>query len=260
MAVVRYERTERIVTITIDRPQVLNAINRQVSAELRDAFLRFRRDPEAWAAIVTGAGERAFSAGVDLKELAASGAEDGLHAFLDMEGYGRLETDRSGYWKPVIAAVNGHCLGIGCTVAMACDIRVAAENATFGFPEVKRGLPTIIGTILLTRALGLGRALEVLLTGDAFGAQDALRLGMVNRVVPAGQALAAATALAERICANAPLAVRATKELAVRSTEMPFEHAWRLGESLRYALSRTEDAREGPRAFAEKRAPAYRGR
>lgn len=259
MPVVDYQKRGRIAFITLNRPEALNAINSAVRRGLRDAFLDFRQDKELWVAVVTGAGDRAFSAGVDVKEVAQTSPDQQWDAFWGLEGYGALETDLHHY-KPVIAAINGYCLGIACTLALACDFRLAVPEAGFGFPEVKRGLCTVIGTIRLVRAIGLSNALPVLLTGDIIPASEALRIGMVHRIVPRERLIEEAIALANNLLENAPLAVWATKEIAVRSAEMPFDHAWRLGESLRYIVNQSHDAHEGPRAWVEKRKPAYVGR
>ncbi|MCS7207654.1 MAG: enoyl-CoA hydratase-related protein [Dehalococcoidia bacterium] len=259
MPVVEYQKQGRIARITLNRPEALNAINSAVRRALRDAFMDFRQDKDLWVAIVTGAGDRAFSAGVDVKEVAQTTSDQQWDAFWGLEGYGAPETDLH-YYKPVIAAINGYCLGIACTLALACDFRLAVPEAGFGFPEVKRGMPTVIGTLRLVRAIGLSNALPLLLTGDIIPAQEAWRIGLVHRIVPRERLLAEAEALAQSLLENAPLAVWATKEVAVRSTEMPFDHAWRLGESLRYIVNQSQDAREGPRAWVEKRKPVYTGR
>jgi E-phenylitaconyl-CoA hydratase len=255
---VLYEVRDRVALITLNRPERLNAMNRAMSDALRDTWRRFRDDRDAWVAIITGAGERAFCAGADVRELAdRAGPPAEPFVAVDMD-----PTLESGFdvFKPIIAAINGHCLGIGLTVALAADFRIAAEHATFGFPEVQRGVPTIVGAIRAPWVVGQQTALEMLLTGDLFDTAYALRVGLVNKVVPKERLMEEAWALARRLCRNGPLAMKVTKEVLVRGQRMPLAEAWRLGEALRAHARQTEDAREGPRAFLEKRAPRYQGR
>ncbi len=162
-------------------------------------------------------------------------------------------------WKPTIAAVNGYCLGEGLTLILSCDFRLASERATFGFPEVNLGIPTIVGAVRAPRVVGLGNALELLLIGDRVDASRAYQMGLLNRVVPHEALASEAEALAQRLCRNGPLAVRCTKEVAYRSLNLPFADAVRMGEGLRRLALQSEDAREGPRAFREKRDPQFRG-
>lgn len=253
-----YEVHEHVALITMNRPERLNAMSAAQGSALRDAWHRFRDDQDAWVAIITGAGERAFCAGADLKDLAARGAQP-QRPFVSVDMEPTLE---SGFdvFKPVIAAVNGHCLGIGLTLALACDFRIAADHAQFGYPEVSIGIPTIIGAIRTSWVVGQQTALEMLLTGDRFDTAYAYRVGLVNKVVPAGQLMDEAWALARRLCRNAPLAMRVTKEVLVRGQRMPLSEAWRLGEALRGHARQTEDAREGPRSFVEKRPAQFQGR
>ncbi len=260
MSAVLYEKRGRIAYVTINRPEAMNAINADVRRGVADAFEDFRRDPEAWVAILTGAGDRAFSAGADLKEMSqrsqSAGREDDFWAPSPVTLVRGMEV-----WKPIIAAVNGYCLAGGLELALACDIRVAAEHATFALTEVTRGiLPAGGGTQRLPRTIPFGIALEMLFTGDRIDAHEAWRIGLVNRVVPAAELMPTAQALARRICQNAPLSVRAVKELAYRGRNLTLEEGLREESMTDRIIRTTEDSREGPRAFAEKREPEWKGR
>lgn len=257
---VLYERRGHVAYITMNRPESLNAMNSAQSAALRQAWHTFRDDQDAWVAILTGAGDRAFCAGADVKEMSArreSGEPTLPFVALDMD-----PSMESGFdvFKPTIAAINGYCIGIGLTIAMACDFRIAAEHARFGYTEVRIGVPTIIGAIRTSWVTGMQTALEMLLTGDIFDIEYAKQKGFVNKVVPGDQLMAEAERLAERLCQNGPLAMKVTKEVLVRGQRMPLSEAWRLGEALRAHARQTEDAREGPRAFVEKRPAQFKGR
>jgi enoyl-CoA hydratase/carnithine racemase len=258
---VRYERDDRIALITINRPERRNAIDPQTSYELHQAFCDFRDNDDLWVAILTGAGDKAFCAGNDLVTMSEMMAgkvtfpEEMLRA-----PFGGI-TRNFECWKPIIAAINGYCLAGGLEIALCCDIRVAAEHARFGLPEVTRAIiPAAGGTQRLPRLLPRGPALEVLLTGAHFDAEWALRYGLVNYVVPADQVLPKARELAETICENGPLAVRAVKESALRGLELPLEEGLRQESQIARRILATEDAREGPLAFAQKRKPQYKGR
>jgi len=260
MSAVLYDKRGRIAYVTINRPEAMNAINDEVRRGLAEAFDDFRRDPETWVAIVTGAGERAFSAGADLKEMSqrfqsAGGGED-FWAPSPLALVRGMEV-----WKPIIAAVNGYCLAGGLELALACDIRIAAEHATFALTEVGRGIiPGGGGTQRLPRTVPLGIALEMLFTGDRIDAREAWRIGLVNRVVPAPELMPTVETLARRICQNAPLSVRAVKELAYRGRNLPLEEGLREELMIARIIRTTEDSREGPLAFAEKREPEWKGR
>jgi enoyl-CoA hydratase/carnithine racemase len=258
---IRYEQDGRIVTVTLNRPEAMNAIDPETHLELVEAWVRFRDDPEAWVAVLTGAGDRAFCAGADLKKLIpqafAGGARGRDHNDYGLGGLTRgLEV-----WKPIVAAVNGHALAGGLELALACDLRVAAEHATFGLTETRWAImPGAGGTQRLPRAVPLARAMEMILTAEPIDAREALRLGLVNAVVPGPEVVPAARRLAEKLCQRGPLAVRAAKEAVLRGLSLPLADGLRLEAFLSATLRGTEDAAEGPRAFAEKRPPVFRGR
>jgi crotonobetainyl-CoA hydratase len=253
----RVERDGRVLVVTIDRPEVMNALHPAANRELADAFDAFAADPELWVAILTGAGERAFSAGNDLKFQAASGGR----LEIPPAGFGGL-TARFDLAKPVIAAVNGVALGGGFEIALACDLIVAAEHASFGLPEPRVGLAALAGGLhRLPRQLPLKQAMGMLLTGRRIGAREALALGLVNEVVPAAELLPAARRWADAVLECSPVSVRTTKQVATRGLRFAsLEEAMsqRYDEIRDLVLS--EDFAEGPRAFAEKRPPHWKGR
>jgi E-phenylitaconyl-CoA hydratase len=253
---VLYDLDRHVATITYNRPEALNAIDGEVRAGLNAAFARFRDEEDAWVAIVTGAG-RAFCVGADVANVAGA-AGDFAGTFWERPTVNSFE---SGWeiFKPVIAAVNGHCLGYGLTMATWCDFVIASEDATFGFPEVRIGVPTIVGAIRLPERIGWERAMELLLTGDRIDAARALEIGLVGRVVPAADLMAEARLLADRLLAAAPLAARATKEMAVRARNLPLTEAIRFGETMRRLVGSTNDAAEGIAALRERRPPIWTG-
>ena len=228
-----YEKADHVVTLTLNRPKVLNAFNRDMHRELNESFVRFREDEDARVAIVTGSGERAFSSGQDLEELKTILAEPEPLPDLWAFYFGNDLPSGLEIWKPVIAAIRGYCIGEGLCLALACDFRIAGENATFSFPEVELGLPTIVGAIHASELLGLGHALELLLLGEKRGAEWAYRTGLVNLVVPDEEVSAKASAWAEKLASLDPAAVRATKEMARRSRGMSLPDAVRMGEAMR---------------------------
>ena len=254
---VLYESAGHVVTITYNRPDALNAINGALRTGLNDAFLRFRDDEDAWVAIITGAG-RAFSVGADLKDGEGS---IGIFAGTFWEKP-TINSFESGWeiFKPVIAAVNGYCLGYGLTLVTWCDFVIASERAEFGYPEAKLGGPAIVGAIRLPQRINWQYAMELLLTGERISAERAREIGLAGWVVPHDQLLAEAGALAERLVQAAPLAQRAMKEVAVRSRHLPMLEAIRFGETMRKVAAGTEDAVEGGRAAREGRPPEWRGR
>jgi enoyl-CoA hydratase/carnithine racemase len=253
---VRYETAAGVATIALDRPARRNAIDAAAAAALREAFERFEADGDSLVAILTGSGEQAFCAGMDL---AAFTAGEGPAIFGGRGGFaGFTHLPRT---KPVIAAVNGAALAGGCEIVLACDLVVAAENAQFGFPEVTRGLFAAAGGVLrLPRLIPRAAALELLLTGDPIDARAALALGLVNRVVPAAELLESARSLASRIAANAPLAVRETLALARSVFALPELVLQARNDEAWARVAASEDAREGPRAFVEKRPARWTGR
>jgi E-phenylitaconyl-CoA hydratase len=254
---VRYELDGHVATITYNRPAALNAVNGDMRRGLNQAFSRFRDDEDAWVAIVTGAG-RAFCAGGDLREGAGSIGEF-AGTFWEKPTINSFE---SGWeiFKPVIAAVNGYCLGYGLTLVTWCDFVIASERAEFGFPEVLLGTPAIVGAIRLPQRVNWQYAMELLLTGERIDAARAKEIGLAGWVVPHDALMEEARALAARLVAAAPLAARAMKEVAVRSQQLPSLEAIRFGETMRKVAATTEDAAEGARAAAERRAPEWRGR
>lgn len=253
-----FDVTDHVATLTINRPEAMNAMDPETYHELSEAWIEVRDNPDIWCAIITGAGDRAFTAGADLKKTIPRRPE--MWEFWQTQAEPILNRGLE-VWKPVIAAVNGYCLAGGMTLLFATDIRVAAEHATFGISEVKRGiLPGNGGTQRALRQLPYPIAMELILIGDQITAQQAYQYGLVNKVVPKEQLMDTAWDYARRICANAPLAVRAIKELAVRSQYMHLSDGLRLEAAIGQVLRQTEDAQEGPRAFAEKRPPVYHGR
>ncbi len=254
---VDYEKEGRIAIFTINRPEAFNMVNVQIFQELHDRMVEFRDDPELWVGIITGARTRAFSAGADIKDMLPFAREhrDSPEALpssimrgLDM-------------WKPLIAAVNGLALGGGLEIVLACDIRIASEKARFGTPEVTLGLiPGWGGTQRLPRMLPWCKAAELLLMGRPVDAQEAYRIGLVNKVVPQEQVMPTAKEWAEVICQAGPLAVRAAKEAMIRGNSMPLEDGLKLESSLFNRIMDTEDYAEGVAAFNEKRKPVYKAK
>jgi E-phenylitaconyl-CoA hydratase len=254
---VRYELNGHVATITYNRPEALNAVNAEMRAGLNAAFNRFRTDEEAWVAIVTGAG-RAFCVGADLHE-GERAAGDFPGTFWEKP---TLNSFESGWeiFKPVIAAVNGYCLGYGLTLVTWCDFVIASDRAQFGFPEVRLGQPTIVGAIRLPQRIGWQYAMELLLTGERIGAERAKEIGLAGWVVSHDELMDEARALANRLLQAAPLAVRATKEVAVRALHLPTLEAIRFGETMRKVANATDDATEGIAAARQRRSPQWRGR
>jgi enoyl-CoA hydratase len=243
--------------LTVNRPKVLNALNTQTLDELRRAILELTHDEAIRAVVLTGAGEKSFVAGADINELAVQSPTGGRE--LALRGQHVLDLiEHMG--KPVIAAINGYALGGGCELAMACTIRIAADTARLGQPEINLGIiPGYAGTQRLARIVGKGRALELLLSGDQISAQEAHRLGLVNRVVPAAELMAEARKLAATLASKAPIAIRYILEAVHKGLEMPFAQAQIFEATLFGLVASTDDMREGTAAFLQKRKPAFKG-
>jgi len=255
---IKVDVADGILRLTIDRPKTLNALNAQTVQELHRVFQMARDDASVRAVILTGGGEKAFVAGADINELAAqtpiSGKETSQRG---QEVFNCIER----FPKPVIAAINGFALGGGCELALACHIRIASENAQLGLPEVTLGIiPGYGGTQRMTRLLGKGKAMELICSGERVKADEALRIGLVNRVVPVDQLLPTCEELAKKIASRAPLAIRAAIEAVVIASEMPSEEGQLLEATLFGLLCATEDTKEGMRAFLEKRAANFTGK
>src|SRR6185437_15859296 len=252
------ERDGAVAVVTINRPKVLNALNTQTLDELRRAILDLKQDDGVRAVILTGAGEKSFIAGADINELAVQTPPGGReHALRGQHVLDLIEQ----MGKPVIAAINGYALGGGCELAMACTIRLAADTAKLGQPEINLGIiPGYAGTQRLARIVGAGRALELLLTGEQIPAQEAHRLGLVNHVFTAANLMPEAKKLAQTLASKAPIAVRYILEAVRKGLEMPFPQAQVFEATLFGLVASTEDMREGTTAFLEKRKPDFKGR
>jgi enoyl-CoA hydratase/carnithine racemase len=250
------ERRGHVEVLTINRPEARNAINAAVSSNMSAALDELTDDPEIWVVVLTGSGDKAFSAGMDLKAFAAGEAAATIGA---KGGFGGVTTRE--FPKPLIAAVNGAALAGGFEIMLSCDLVVAAEHATFGIPEAKRGLIAGAGGLIrLPKRVPLAVALEMALSGDPIDAQRALGLGLINRVVPADRLLDEALALADRIAENAPLSVRYSKEVVRRAAEVPESEGWAINEAATAIVFPSADAVEGAVAFAEKRKPHWQGK
>jgi enoyl-CoA hydratase/carnithine racemase len=248
---VLYEVRDRVAWLTLNRPEQLNAQNDAMTNRLVELFTEISRDDEVLAAVITGAGDRAFSAGADLKEVASGG-------FDVMDRVGR---DFYPYVsKPLIAAIQGYCLAGGFELALRCDIRIATPDAQFGLPEPRWSLMAGYGLHNLSRMVPLGEALYMQLSGERIGAQRAYEIGVVQKVVPREGLLAEAARIANAIAQNAPLAVQGIKKVVMTAKDLPVEHSWKYANLIEQRVYASEDFSEGPKAFAEKRKPRWKGR
>jgi len=256
--VIDYQKEGKIAIFTINRPEALNAMNVQAARELHEALVDFRDDPELWVGIITGAGDRAFCVGADIKDMLPF-----MKEHLQNTPWAMPDTHMRGLdlWKPLIAAINGMALGGGLEIVLACDLRIASEKARFGQPEVTLGLiPGWGGTQRLPRMVPWCKAAELLLTGRPIDAQEAYRIGLVNIVVPPEAVMPTAREWAEAICQAGPLAVRAAKEAMIRGSSLTLEDGLSLESALEAYLMSTEDYTEGTTAFGEKRKPDFKAK
>jgi len=256
---VHFKVENHIAEITLDRQEVRNALDLETMQDLGKYCVEVRDNPDIWVAIFTGAGDKAFCAGADIAKLPMQIAQAGGKSLAELGA----DNIMFGFevWKPIIAAVNGLALGGGCELAMACDVRIAAENATFGLVEPRIGaIPAAGGTQRLPRLVPTGLALEMLMTAQRIDAQEAYRIGLVNKVVPLDELMPTARQMAEQISSNAPLAVRAAKEAAIRGLRVDIREGMAIEAMIAQRLTASEDTQEGFQAFLEKRKPEWEGR
>ena len=257
---IRYEQRDHVATVTLNRPEVLNAIHPPMAEELADAWERVRDDDSVWVGVLTGSGTRAFCAGADLKWRAEAGEAVRSHNRAEASGAARGFQRGRDCYKPLLAVVNGYAVGGGLELVLGCDLVVAAEHAQLGLPEARRGLLADAGGIhKLVRRLPWSAAMQLILTGELISAEEARRIGLVNQVVPAEGLQAAAEQWVEAILACAPLSLQAGKEAAVRGLELPLWEAVNTRFPLAERMYESEDFIEGPKAFAEKRKPVWKG-
>ncbi|MFC1533062.1 enoyl-CoA hydratase/isomerase family protein [Thermodesulfobacteriota bacterium] len=245
MSLVEYEVKKNLLYITLNRPDKLNALNLQMFNDLVSAISRFEEDPDIWVAILSGRG-RSFCAGHDQTENKEIPAEDLFIQILNLS-------------KPFIIGIQGHCVGMALGIALSSDIRIGAEGSKYGWPNVRWGISSIGGPAFMPHYLPLNYSYEYMFTGDLIQAEDAFRLGMLNRLVPREQLMSTAEDLAKKILANAPLAVRAMKESTLLGLDLPMDQRLRISKLISRRIAGTEDAKEGTRAFIEKRPPVWKG-
>lgn len=247
---VLYEIRDQVAHITLNRPEVMNAQNLELRERLNEVILDFNSNPDVLVGIVTGAGDRAFSTGMDLKE----------RAIRNDEGDRELPPQPLEISKPIIAAIHGFCIAAGLELALRCDIRIATPDSQFGLPEPRWSLLAGYGLHNLNRMVPLGEALYMQLTGDRISAQRGYEIGLIQRIVPAERLIEEATQVADSILLCAPLAVQAIKRIVMTGKNLPIEYSWKYAEPIQDRLTGTEDSIEGPRAFAEKRRPVWKSR
>jgi enoyl-CoA hydratase/carnithine racemase len=256
------EQRGKVLLVTLDRPEKMNALDSEMMQQLAETWQRVREDDGIWAAVITGSGERAFCSGRDL----FAGAQGSFEHYRERKARGESVAPREhafspvNLWKPVIAAVNGYALAGGFALALACDLRIAADTARLGSMAVKRNLIGSGQVVRLTRYVPFAKALELALLGHHISAADAAEIGLVNKVVPQADLLPTAFVWAEQICANGPLSVRATKEIAYTSLDLPYKDAARVEGEFYNQMLETEDVEEGSLAFKERREPVWKGR
>ncbi len=255
--VVLYEKRDRIAYVTLNRPEAMNALSSEVGARLHEIWIDFRDDDDLLVAILTGAGGRAFSAGADLKEVGDRQSR-GLSAFTSNDSGSRFIPDL-GVWKPIIAAIDGFCVAGGLELAMQCDIRIATSQSQFGLPEPRWSIMPAYGLHHMMRMIPTGDALRMMLTGSRIQSEDAHRIGLIQAVYSDRDALMeAAESLAAEVKLCAPMAVQAIKQIAYIGRSMPPEYSYRFAQELSAQVLASEDAQEGPKAFAERRAPEWK--
>jgi E-phenylitaconyl-CoA hydratase len=256
-----YEKLGRVAHITLNRPEAHNAIDLETAQELSNAWKDFRDDDDVWIAVLTGAGDKSFSSGADLKSFIPmlTGQVQSREQISD-GGFGGITRDFE-CWKPIIAAINGHCFAGGFEIMLACDFRIASENAIFGQTEVRWGIiPGAGGTQRLPRSIPLAKAMEIILMGETITAEEAYRIGLINKVVSQSELMNEVNRWVSVLLDRGPLALRAAKQAILEGLSLPLNEGMKLEQQLFTDLLRTEDAREGPLAFAQKRKPIFKGK
>ncbi|HEV8474789.1 MAG TPA: enoyl-CoA hydratase-related protein [Methylomirabilota bacterium] len=259
MSKILYDKKGSIARITINRPEAMNAFDLETARLMGERLKEFDGDPDLRVAILTGAGDKAFCAGADLKKMHGGSHDGGINELWDFERQERLG-QRLQTVKPVIAAINGYCLAGGLELALGSDIRIASTNASFGSPEVRWSILHGFGAMRLPHTVGMSVAMEMLLTGERIDARRAYEVGLVSRLVEPAALMKTAEQIAEKIAQNGPLAIRVTKELAWRGLHEHPEDMLRFYAAVTALIHETEDAKEGPRAFSEKRTPQFKNR